>query len=300
MIPVVPGMLALAALPFTLALLRHWPRLMCGVALAACALPFLLPPSEPILRAGSAFTWLIFVKMLQYAAGHERPRGFLDFLLFIIMPAIVRWETPHHPDLGRAARHLATGLFELGLAALLVVVVVRLDLRNPIELITTQIGLYAVLAGVANIGVVSLSLRGIDYDDPFDNPLAARTPGEFWGRRWNTWVNYLLYRYVFMPSGGRRHPVRGTLAAFAVSGAFHEAAADVGTLSFSGWMLAYFLVQGTLVAATSQARSFRRLARRAPALTWALTVVVMLATGAMLVRGSDGIDPSNAWRRCCR
>jgi hypothetical protein len=94
--------------------------------------------------------------------------------------------------------------------------------------------------------------------------------------------------------------VRGTLAAFAVSGAFHEAAADVGTLSFSGWMLAYFLVQGTLVAATSQARSFRRLARRAPALTWALTVVVMLATGAMLVRGSDGIDPSNAWRRCCR
>lgn len=43
-----------------------------------------------------------------------------------------------------------------------------------------------------------------------------------------------------------------------------------------------------------------RLSRRAPTLTWALTLVVMLATGTMLVRGADGIDPSNAWRRCCR
>jgi len=148
--------------------------------------------------------------------------------------------------------------------------------------------------------VVSLSLRGLDYDDPFDNPLAARTPGEFWGRRWNTWVSHMLYRYVFLPSGGRRHPVRGTLAAFAVSGALHEGFVVVGTLGFSGWMGGFFLLQGALVAATSHSRPFRRLARRAPLATWAFTIVLMLATGTLFVRGADGIEPSDAWRRCCR
>src|SRR6185503_6456938 len=129
---------------------------------------------------------------------------------------------------------LATGLIQLGLTAVLVLVMMGLDLRNPVELITTQLGLYTTLAGVANIGVMSLSLRGLDYDDPFDNPLASRTPSEFWGRRWNTWVNHMLYRYVFMPSGGRRHPVRGTLAAFTVSGVFHEALVVASTTTFTG------------------------------------------------------------------
>ena len=45
---------------------------------------------------------------------------------------------------------------------------------------------------------------------------------------------------------------------------------------------------------------FRRLARHAPALTWTFTLMALLTTGVMLVRGADGIDPSDAWRRCCR
>ena len=89
------------------------------------------------------------------------------------------------------------------------------------------------------------------------------------------------------------------MAAFAVSGAFHEAFTAVATLTVSGWIGGFFLVQGTLVAATSRVSAFRRLARRVPAVAWAGTVLAMLATGTMLVRGAEGIDPSHAWRRCC-
>lgn len=39
MIPMAPGLLAIAALPVTVALLWDRPRLMCVVALAGCALP---------------------------------------------------------------------------------------------------------------------------------------------------------------------------------------------------------------------------------------------------------------------
>lgn len=300
MILVPPGILALAAAPVVLALLRDRAWLMRLTAIALCALPFRLPASEPLLRAAAALlTWLFLVKTLQYTAGHERPRGFIDLLQFLAIPAVVRWENPRRPDPGRAARTAVRGMGQLGLALLLMLAVLQLARSNPAQLITTQIGIYFSLAGVCNLAVTSLSLRGLDYDDPFDHPLLARTPAEFWSRRWNTWINHMLHRYVFVPSGGWRRPARGILAAFAASAVLHEGFVIVGTREISGWMGGFFLIQGALVIATSRSRSFRGMARRRPALTWALTLVSMLATGIMLVRGADGIDPSEAWRRCC-
>ena len=173
----------------------------------------------------------------------------------------------------------------------------RLDGRNPVQLFTTQLGLYLVVAGVCNLAVVKLSLRGLDYDDVFHNPFGSLTPAEFWGRRWNSYVGQLLHRYVFLPAGGRRRPVRGLLAAFAASAVLHEVIFDIGTRKFNGGMLVYFMIQGGLVAATSQSRFFRRLTREVPVLAWFLTTVLMLATGILFVYGMDGVDPSYAWRR---
>ena len=298
MIPLSLGQCALLALPVTLALLRNWPRLLCSVAVAGCAIPFFLPVSGPLFRfVAMLFTCGMLIKALQFAAGHVRPRGKIDFVLFIFTTiAVVRWETPRRPDLRRAAFTLLIGLFQLGLVWLLVIVVPRLDAGNPVQLFTTQLGLYFLVAGFNNLTAVKLSLRGLDHDDGFNNPFGSLTPGEFWGRRWNTLVSQLLHRYVFLPVGGRRHPMRGMLAAFAVSGVFHELLADVGTLKFNGGMLGYFLLQGGLVAVTSKSRFVRRLVRDRPVLAWLLTTVLMLATGILFVRGMDGIDPSNAWR----
>lgn len=291
----------LVALPAALAMSRSSRTWMRAIALTSCLFPFFLPASEPFLRAALALlTWLLLVKTLQYTAGHEKPEGFADLIQFLLIPAVVRWEEPRRKDTGRAARTAITSALQLALAFLLMVMVLELDSHHPIQLITTQLGIYLCLAGVTNLAAASLALRGLDYDDPFDNPLAARTPGEFWGRRWNTWVNHMLYRYVFVPSRGRRHPVRGTLLAFAASAALHEGFVVVGTREFTGWTGGFFLVQGVLVAATSKSRWFRQLSRRAPSVTWAFTVVMMMITGIMLVRGVERIDPSHAWERCCR
>lgn len=298
MSPLSTSLCALVVLPVMLVLLRNWPRLLCLVALAGCALPFFLPRSEPLLRSfAMAFTCFLLVKGLQFMAGHSRPRGSFDFLLFIVTFATVRWETPRRPDPVRAARRLVTGLFLLGLAWLVRDLVLRLDEHNPVQLFTSQLGLYLVVAGVCNLTVVKLSLRGLDHDDVFHNPFGSRTPAEFWGRRWNSYVGHLLHRYVFLPTGGRRHPVRGLLAAFGASAVLHEVIFDIGTLKFNGGMLGYFMVQGGLVAITSRSRFYRRLAREIPVLAWILTMVVMLLTGVLFVRGMDGVDPSNGWRR---
>ena len=298
MTPLSSSLCALVSLSVILVALRNWPRLVCLVALAGCALPFFLPVSEPLLRSVTlVFSCSLLIKALQFAAGHARPRGWIDFGLFIFTFAVVRWETPRRPDFRRAALTLLTGLFQLGLAWLLMIVVLRLDALNPVQLFTTQLGCYLVVAGLCNLSAVKLSLRGLDYEDGFNNPFGSLTPGEFWGRRWNTYVSDLLHRYVFLPVGGRRHSLRGLLAAFAVSGAFHELLFDLGTLKFNGGMLGFFLLQAGLVAVTSRSRFYRRLARDLPVLAWLLTIILMLLTGILFVRGMDGVDPSYAWHR---
>lgn len=298
MISLSPGLCALVALPVTLTLLRRWPRLMGAVALAGCALPFLLPTAAPLWRSiAVVFTTLFLLKALQFSAGHVRPRGWFDFLLFMASFAVVRWETPRQPNLRRAALSFGTGLFLLGLAWLLMIGVRQLDAHNPVQLFTTQLGLYLVVAALCHLSAVKLSLRGLDYEDGFNNPFGSLSPAEFWGRRWNTYVSDLLHRYVFLPAGGRRRPVRGLLAAFGASAVLHEVLFDIGTLKFNGGMLGYFMLQGGLVAVTSHSRFYRRLARDVPVLAWLLTTLLMLATGILFVYGMDGVDPSYAWRR---
>jgi hypothetical protein len=294
--------LAWAALPFlplSLAFLRDRPRALWVTAL--CAFILSLTISLERRDAGIALfvTGLLLLKSLQAAAGHEKPPGYLDFVLFLLLPVIVRWDTLRRPDLMGAAQHAALGIGQVLLVRTYTGTL--LGLRNPIAIVVaTQLALYLLLAGWTNVVAAMLSLRGLDYDAPFRSPLLSRTPAEFWGRRWNTWVSYMLYRYVFVPVGGRRHPVRGALAAFAVSGLYHEAGALMFARRVTGWMMAYFLLQGVVVAATSHSRLFRRLAHRAPLVSGVMTLIFVLASGVIFIRAIDGIDPAGTWQRCCR
>lgn len=88
---------------------------------------------------------------------------------------------------------------------------------------------------------------------PGEAPLLARTPAEFW-RRYNRIMSRFLQVDVFGPSGGRRHPVRGTLVAFLVSGVLHEYMFSIAVGRLQGYQLAFFLVQGLGVALTLRLR----------------------------------------------
>jgi hypothetical protein len=52
-------------------------------------------------------------------------------------------------------------------------------------------------------------------------PIAARSVGEFWSRRWNRPVSAWLGEYAFAPLARRRRPVLALVLAFAVSAALH-------------------------------------------------------------------------------
>jgi hypothetical protein len=120
--------------------------------------------------------------------------------------------------------------------------------------------------------------------DPFDNPLAARTPAEFW-RRWNRPFRDFFDEYVFRPSHGARRPVFATLTVFAVSGLMHEYVFGVATGRVQGWQMLFFMVQGCAVAATLR---LRPRASVVP-LWWAGTLAFNLVTAWLFFRSVDEV-----------
>ena len=276
------ALLALLLAPWVIALLRVSPAALRLTTLVVAALPFGIPHFRFIT---AVLATVMVIKMLQAAARHEQPPGYLDFVLFLCLPVVARWEIRGRADISRAVRSVLRGVALIAVGLVVARTTTELKAWPVAFVVLFQIELYLMAAGGFNILVAPLALRGIDYTDPFRSPFLAKSPAEFWGWRWNTWVNHLLHRYVFLPVGGKRRASLGVFAAFAVSGIAHEAIFGFIAWNVTGWILAYFLTQAALVMLTSRWRAFRTLTRRAPAVAWALTMIAMLATGSLFVHG---------------
>jgi len=276
------GLLAMLLAPWVIALLRLSPVALRLAAPVVVALAFGIPHFRFIT---AVLATVMVIKMLQAAARHEQPQGYLDFVLFLCLPVVARWETRGRANLSRAIRSVLRGVALIAVGIVIARITTELKQWPAAFVILFQVELYLVAAGGFNILVAPLALRGIDYTDPFCSPFLAKSPAEFWGR-WNTWVNHLLHRYVFLPVSGKRRLGLGVFAAFAVSGIAHEAIFAFIAWHVTGWMLVYFLTQAALVLLTSRWRTFRTLTRRAPAVAWTLTMIAMFATGSLFVHGA--------------
>lgn len=91
---------------------------------------------------------------------------------------------------------------------------------------------------------------GIAVAETFHAPPLARSPRDFWGRRWNLVVHDLVFRHVFLPLGGLRKPLRATLGVFVVSGLVHELFVLVALghpSRYTGLMMLFFGLHGIAV-----------------------------------------------------
>lgn len=86
--------------------------------------------------------------------------------------------------------------------------------------------------------------RGVMAEPIMDAPIAARSLGEFWGRRWNRGFNDLVRRYSFYPLVPRLGVSGAMMFTFLVSGLIHEVVISVPTRTGYGLPTAYFLLQG--------------------------------------------------------
>lgn len=148
-----------------------------------------------------------------------------------------------------------------------------------------MVALYlACLHGGMRAIAAAVWLGGQRARDPSVHPILAVTPADFW-RRHNRIVGQALYENVFLRVGGLRHPVRGTLAAFAVNGLLHEYLATAMVGRVLGYQLAFFALHGVAVVATMRARPRGAMA----GLGRASTLGFNLATGILFALSLDPV-----------
>lgn len=76
------------------------------------------------------------------------------------------------------------------------------------------------------------------------NPAAARSPGDFWGRRWNRAFHLLTRRYLYTPIRRRLNAPVALGLSFLISGLIHELVITLPARGGYGGPTVYFLLQG--------------------------------------------------------
>ena len=118
-----------------------------------------------------------------------------------------------------------------------------------------MVGLVMVLHfGVLHLISCAWRAAGVAAEPLMERPLASRSLGEFWGRRWNTAFRDLTHRFLFRPLTDRLGARPTLLLGFVVSGLVHELAISYPAGAGYGGPMLYFALQGAgLVAERSRA-----------------------------------------------
>jgi len=231
--------------------------------LVALAIPFVIPVEWVYVRGMTAVASVVMAgKTYELSRGRVPDPSMLErwpsFCFWLLVPLRSRQsQSPAEADRVRAEgrRRLLRALPKLPGVAVLVLLHIHwpglhdnLWVEGFWGLWLTYLSLSAVVDVVGGLAMQS----GNHLSEGFDSPPLARSPRDFWGRRWNLVVHDMLLRHVFMPMGGLRHPLRSTLAVFIVSGLIHEyfviACLGRGS-SHAGWMMMFFTVHGLAVVA---------------------------------------------------
>ena len=105
------ALFSLLLAPWGIALLRSRPAALRLAAVVVAVLPFGIPHFRFIT---AVLAMVMVIKMLQAAARHEQPRGYLDFVLFLCLPVVARWEVRGRTDVSRAIRNVLRGAALIG------------------------------------------------------------------------------------------------------------------------------------------------------------------------------------------
>lgn len=222
--------------------------------------PLAIEPDSIVVRAVCAFAAVdVFFKLVDYDRSNRttdrRNRSLKQLILFLVPfpPLNIRFND--QPQRDRVEPSAFLSIAAGGVATLLAVLVIYLLadsswLRRSFLLDHTA--KFVLFAFVWDVGGRTMKAveRAAGYTTPPVTNAAYRaiSVADFW-RRLNCRVHHWLVRNVYLPAGGRDHPVRGVFAVFTVSALFHEVAAAVVTSQVTGYQFLFFLSQSFAIVA---------------------------------------------------
>ena len=257
--------------------------------------PCLIPARNPLPRALAAVSAIVIcVKLFDVRRDVRRgtPPGWREFVAFLLNPFVhVRRSLPAEPRPSVRGDLLQVLGAALGLAAgiILLRALFRVDWGGRpffAEHVTKVVAFFlAVLSGLA-LAAASWRLLGGKGRDYMDNPVAARTPADFW-RRYNRNMHQFFLKDVLVSAGGLHHPARATLVVFGLSALIHEYLFSIAIGRVQGYQTAFFLLQGFAVAATARVK-----ARGWSAAPWvAATLAFNLLSSVLFFASVNGLVP---------
>lgn len=244
-----------------------WPAIA-----ASLSMPFFLPQAWVYTRiVVSVCAVTMAAKTWRLSRGAAADPAMLEtlprFLLWLVAPPESTWPRSR-ADIERARARGWDRLRRLALKAPGIAALMAVHLYVPglhesrfVEAFWALWLCWLAVSAIADLVTCVPMLFGVDLEETFDAPPLARSPREFWGRRWNLFVHRFVVRFLFPALGGRRRPLLATLLVFVGSGLMHEyfVLACLGRPSaHTGSMLLFFTIQGLAVIAQTL------LARRRP------------------------------------
>ena len=281
-------------------------RRMAPVALVlsglVASLAGLLIPleSKPLRAIAATIGMLLVVKMYSYYR-EKHHLGFADYALFLLSRFVS--DLVYSPTKRRVRINVSWGCEALRSALAISIILLACIITKQIilteEIFQRSWILDHILFTIAfviimqSVGQLCLGLQHLLGRNPkplIDNICLSRTPAEFW-RRWGWSVHLWLYRYVFMPAGGRAKAIRATLLVFFVSSILHEILFAVAIGRVTGHQTIFFMLNALGVLASPALKRLEEFGLIGNLLMWLITIVFMIATAAFMFTSINYIVP---------
>jgi alginate O-acetyltransferase complex protein AlgI len=187
--------------------------------------------------------WLTWRRALDTKTNPTRTFGYLLLWPGMDAKAFLTGHNTNLPSLSEWC--FAFGRFVAGITLVWLAAQARLT-PNPIaNAWIAMFGLTLILHfGVFHLAALAWQRAGAPAKPLMQSPATATSLADFWGSRWNTAFNKLVYDLAFRPLARGIGINWATLGVFAISGAIHELAISFPARGGYGFPLAYFLLQG--------------------------------------------------------
>ncbi len=263
-----------------------WVRNALGLCIITIGLSmaWLIPEDLPWLRFLMLIPgFAVCGKTLEVCSGKLRDPEILDsaaqsFMWLVVLPR-AKWS--EDPQVRRDARRDGIGVFGRAVAKALafagmIALNSAFDLHGQqwLSSLWMMFGLYFMFSAVVDLMTVPFRVVGMTVYEVFNAPPLARSPRDFWSRRWNLWFTQMSNMLIFQPLGGAQRPLLGVSAVFVFSAVLHEYMTWVALTRPDGRMLAFFLIHGLATILTTLLG--KRLGRRTLMPRW-LAVLLHIA-----------------------
>lgn len=282
--------------------LRYWSLLMLqGLCISS---PWVFTWESPFTRFGVALAALLAVVRIWEVRSNLCPprarRSVRDFLsYFLMVPDIVfqcrqdASQRARKRGLGRIGRACLKGVALFGLFVLST----EYPELHRVWWAHTVWGLWAVYlsaSGVVDVlaGAVML-VTGHDAHEVFVRPALARSPRDFWSRRWNMMFRNSAHRLIFLPLGGPKRPLIAVTAVFLWSALAHEYLVLAALGRSGGHMTVFFALHG---AATLAEGAWKRRVPLPRPLAVALHLGWLIVTAPLFFAPLRAIVPAHTFR----